>query len=69
MRACAHGPLRSFFLCQAGTFTAQSNGQIVKSGLTMASHGMLAAYAAYAIGQYMESMYVDIAAHAQDAEL
>jgi hypothetical protein len=56
-------------LCQAGTFTAQSNGQIVKSGLTMASHGMLAAYAAYAIGQYMESMYVDIAAQAQGAEL
>lgn len=50
----------------AGTFTSQS---IVKSGVTMALHGLLAAYAAYAIGNAMEHMYVDRQASAMAGDL
>ncbi len=52
----------------SGTFTEQS---VLKSGLLMAAHGLLAAYAAYAVGTAMESIYVDhaVAAGGMKADL
>ena len=38
----------------SGTFTEQS---VLRAGMVMAAHGLLAAYAAFAIGNAMESIY------------
>lgn len=40
--------------CVAGTFTEQN---LLKSGFAMASHGLLAAYSAFAIGHGMDALY------------
>jgi hypothetical protein len=43
--------------CVAGTFTEQN---VLKMGFTMAAHGLLAAYSAFAIGYCMEGGYLPI---------
>lgn len=49
----------------SGTFTEQN---VLKSGLIMATQGLLAAYAAFAVGYVLESIYVeDITAAAKAA--